>query len=128
MTNETQLREEIKKEIPQVPKITGIYNDEEERWFKFSAGMEINGLSQISKFIRVIVKEITRIKTILGLEKIVINLEINIEGYLMELKIVIGKDTNKITSSAENIIKEIRRITGVLNVDSIKFNKIVLTF
>lgn len=128
MINETQLREEIKKEIPQVPKITGIYDDEEERWLKFSAGMEINGLSQISKFIRVIVKEITRIKTILGLEKIVINLEINIEGYLMELKIVIGKDKNKITSSAENIIKEIRRITGVLNVDSIKFNKIVLTF
>ncbi len=123
------IRKKIQEDIPKKPKILGFYDENEERWVKIQTGVTVEGLKQIAKFIRALMKEIQRIKKLLSLEKIDIVLKTNVVGYDMDFSVTVNKDI-EINKFVSNLMRQVQRTSRNLEIKkpSIKFIRLNLTF
>ena len=124
------LESEIGKEIPKRNRILGFYDDEEERWIKFPLGKEIIGIKQINRFVKIVVREIKKLKNLLKLKKLDLVLEVSIGGYRIDYTISLDENIEEENKSIATIVRRITITNRMLKTEKVKakFTKLLLTF
>ena len=124
------LESEIGKEIPKRNRTLGFYDDEEERWIKFPLGKEIIGIKQINRFVKIVVREIKKLKNLLKLKKLDLVLEVSIGGYRIDYTISLDENIEEENKSIATIVRRITITNRMLKTEKVKakFTKLLLTF
>lgn len=90
----SEFRKYLKQNIPNKPKLLGIYDDEEERWIKFPEDEVLEeigmAISDIPQFVNDTTREVKRLTQLFDIEKI--SFDLNIQGNRIRFTVALKRE------------------------------------